>query len=266
MVQFISKDRIAQLAPSIFATEHDGLRSDRYTFVSSDKIIDSFDELGWGVTDAQQPTCRKSDPLHSKHLIRFRPRSSDLSFRDPRSNGDVFPEVIAYNSSNGTARFKLMSGAFSMVCSNGMTIRVPGFEEVGNTVSRKHIGWNPEIAYNAVQEMSESFPSFFKIVAEMTQHDLDPGTRLEMAQAARTLRFGESSTIDPGILLNPARDEDAGTDIWTTFNVLQERCVRGGYKLAKRTSRDLTNIDALDRVNSGLWTIAEDALEAVLAN
>jgi hypothetical protein len=274
MVNFIDKARIARIAPSVFAKDHDGLRSDRYTFVSSEKIIDAFDELGWGVTAATQPTSQinketnqpKSDPLHSKHLLRFRPRSNDLAFRDPRGNRDVFPEVVAFNSSNGTARFKLVSGAFSMICEHGMIIRVPGFEEVGDTVSRKHIGWDPQIAYNAVQEMSDSFPNFFKIVGEMTQHDLKPETRLEMAQAARTLRFGENSTIDPSILLNPARDDDAGTDIWTTFNILQERCVRGGYKLASRTARDLTNIDALDRVNTGLWTIAEETLETVLAN
>jgi len=33
--------------------------------------------------------------------------------------------------------------------------------------------------------------------------------------------------------------------------------------LNKRTSRELRNIDALDRVNTGLWDLAETALLAV---
>ena len=261
MVSFLTKEQISKAAPSVFATSHDGNRSERYTFVSSEKIIDTFQELGWGVTDAQQPTSRKSDPLHNKHLLRFRPISDDLSFRDPRGGKDVFPEIINYNSSNGTSRWKLVSGAFTMVCSNGLTIRVPGFEELGQELSRKHIGWDPQIAYNAVQDMSEAFPTFFEVVAEMTQHDLDDNQRLEMAQAARELRF-PSKDLDPTLLLTPRRSEDTGRDIWTTFNVIQENCIRPDFRL-KRPARVLSNIDALDKVNSGLWTIAEDALAAV---
>jgi hypothetical protein len=65
-------------------------------------------------------------------------------------------------------------------------------------------------------------------------------------------------------LLTLRRGEDSGRDIWTTFNVLQENCVRGGIKLTKRTSRDLTNIDALDRVNTQLWDVAEETLALVM--
>lgn len=264
MVNFLSTEQILDRAPSVFATEHDGLRSDRYTFVSSEKIIEGFNDLGWGVVDAGQPHSRKSNPLHNKHLLRFRPYSDEMAFRDPRSDREVYPEILSYNSSNGTSRWKLTSGAFSMVCSNGMTIRVPGFEEVGEDMSRKHIGFDPQIAYDAVQSMSDSFGGFFNTVAEMTQHDLDDSQRLDMALNARKIRFDGNDSIDPMLLLTLRRGEDAGRDIWTTFNVLQENCVRGGIKLTKRTSRDLTNIDALDRVNTQLWDSAEETLALVM--
>ena len=263
MVSFLTLDQIRDKAPSVFATEHDGLRSDRYTFVSSQKIMEGFDELGWGVVDAGQPFSRKSDPLHNKHLLRFRPRDAEMSFLDPRGGKEVFPEILSYNSSNGTSRWKLVSGAFSMVCSNGLTIRVPGFEHIGQDMSRKHIGFDPQIAYGAVQSMSDSFGDFFGTVAEMTQHDLSDEQRLSMALEARDIRFDGNDSIDPSLLLTLRRGEDSGRDIWTTYNVLQENCVRGGIKLAKRTSRDLQNIDALDRVNTQLWDAAESALGAV---
>ena len=263
MVSFLTLDQIQSKAPSVFATEHDGHRSDRYTFVSSEKIIEGFDDLGWGVVDAQQPNSRRSNPAHNKHLLRFRPRDGKMAFRDPRSDSEVYPEILSYNSSNGTSRWKLTSGAFSMVCSNGMTVRVPGFEDIGEDMSRKHIGFDPQIAYDAVQSMSDSFGGFFGTVAEMTQHDLDDSQRLDMALKAREIRFDGNDSIDPMLLLTLRRGADAGRDIWTTFNVLQENCVRGGIKLAKRTSRDLTNIDALDRVNTSLWDVAEETLAAI---
>jgi hypothetical protein len=90
-----------------------------------------------------------------------------------------------------------MSGAFSMVCSNGMTIRVPGFEHVGEDMSRKHIGFDPQIAYDAVQSMSDSFGGFFNTVAEMTQHDLTDDQRLDMSLKAREIRFDGNDSIDP---------------------------------------------------------------------
>ena len=149
-----------------------------------------------------------------------------------------------------------------MVCSNGLTIRVPGFEKVGEEISRKHIGWNPVYAYDAVNRISDSFGNFFGTVSDMVQVDLNDNQRTDMAASARELRFGETH-MDPRLLLAPRRGEDQGRDIWTTYNVLQENCIRGGFKLNKRTSRELRNIDALDRVNTGLWDLAETALLAV---
>ena len=261
MVTFLSKEQIAQAAPSVLAKSHDGLRSDRYTFVDSEQVIDTMHDLGWGVSDASQPKTRKADPLHAKHLVRFRPYDEDLSFSDPRTGGLVFPEIINYNSSNGTSRWRLESGAFSMVCSNGLTIRVPGFEHLGEELSRKHIAFDPQIAYDAVQNMAENFDGFFDTVVEMTQRDLTPGERTDFAVEARTIR-GWDDSIDPAVLLQPRRGEDVRNDVWTTFNVLQENLVRGGIKLAKRTSRTLNNIDQLSMVNAKLWDAAEKVLVA----
>jgi hypothetical protein len=98
----------------------------------------------------------------------------------------------------------------------------------------------------------------------MVQVDLHENQRVDMAASARELRFGKIH-MDPMLLLAPRRGEDQGRDIWTTYNVLQENCVRGGFKLNKRTSRELRNIDALDRVNTGLWDLAETALVELAA-
>lgn len=264
MVSLLTRTQIEERAPSVYATEHDGERSDRYTFVSTDRVISEFNDIGWGVREAMQPRCRKSDPLHSKHLLRFTPRADDLSFSDPRNPGNlVNPEILFFNSSNGSQRVKLMSGCFAMVCSNGMIVVVPGFEDLMETTSRKHQGFDANIIYAATQEMANNFEGFFNTVSEMTQHDLDGTSRMRFAREAAEIRFPDVD-VDAGRLLQTRRGADAGHDIWTTFNVIQENCIRGGFKLDKRTARELTNIDALDRVNSGLWDVAESMLVTAL--
>lgn len=265
MTQFLTLDQVSKLAPSALATGHDGNRSDRYTFVSSRDVIETFEGMGWGVAGAMQPKSRKSDPAHNKHILRFRPKDGGLAFRDPRGGKDVFPEIICNNSSNGTSRFLLESGAFSMICSNGLTIRVAGFEEIGEKFSRKHIGWDASLAFDTIKKMEESFGSFFTVVAEMTQHDLSPEQRFTFADMARKIRFQGNDSLDPKVLLTPRREADMGTDVWTTYNVIQENCVRGGFKLNKRTSRELTNIDALQKVNASLWDAAEETLALAMA-
>ncbi len=108
--------------------------------------------------------------------------------------------------------------------------------------------------------MVDGFGGFFQTVSDMIQVDLDEDQRADFAIAARDLLFPEKSIMDPMSLLAPRREKDTGCDIWTTYNVLPENCVRGGLKVSKRTSRNLTNIDALDKVNTGLWSKAEEIL------
>ena len=68
--------------------------------------------------------------------------------------------------------------------------------------------------------------------------------------------------MDVKDILKSTRVEDEGNSLWSTFNVLQEKLLKGGlvYKLPKgrqQTVRSLTNIDEQVRVNKGLWELAE---------
>jgi hypothetical protein len=66
-------------------------------------------------------------------------------------------------------------------------------------------------------------------------------------------------------LLTPNRGEDEGDDLWTTFNVVQEKYVRGGIETTsqrgRRTKlRGLQNIMAVNQLNTKLWTLAEEMI------
>ncbi len=67
---------------------------------------------------------------------------------------------------------------------------------------------------------------------------------------------------------------DRGTDLWTTFNVVQEHLLRGGMRYAgyipaeanqvfpthfvRNTTRPVAGLNEGQRLNKALWTLAEE--------
>lgn len=255
----LTKEMVRKIAPSVFAENHDGKRSSRYVFVSSEKIVDAFDDAGWGISSVQQPNVRRADKNHCKHTIRFRSKENALSFEDPRiktypgmENAIVYPEIIFNNSSNGTSRAKLLAGLFALVCHNGLTVST---FEMGE-FSKKHQGFDAEDAYNAAAKLQREMPSIIDVISQMREYEMNENERFELAHCAKVLRWGTTSDLDPKKLLEPKREADMGKDLWTTFNVIQETTIGGGFRLNRRKARRLNNVDALDTVNSGLWEAA----------
>ena len=52
--------------------------------------------------------------------------------------------------------------------------------------------------------------------------------------------------------------EDYADDLWTVFNVVQEKLIRGGIKLpTNRHSRPINNFVNDNTINTKLWELAE---------
>jgi len=69
-------------------------------------------------------------------------------------------------------------------------------------------------------------------------------------------------------LLRARRAADAGSDLWSVYNVVQENLIQGG--VLKRAAggrltrtRKVRAIREDVRINTGLWAIAERYLQAV---
>jgi hypothetical protein len=63
-------------------------------------------------------------------------------------------------------------------------------------------------------------------------------------------------------ILTPFRPEDEGNDLWTTFNVIQEKMMRGGFSYKSQRGRTtklrgIQSIQASNRLNTKLWEAAE---------
>jgi len=261
MVTFLQNSDIAKVAPSVFATEPCERMSDRYSFVSSERMIEQFDALGWGVTRAVQPKSYKRSADHKKHQLGFQRKDMDLTIEDPRSPGSmVFPEILVTNSSDGSSSLKMSAGLFALVCSNGLVVQSLDL----GSVQQRHMALTPEGVAEAIENISRLVPALADSIERWSELHLDEDQRFEMAHAGKVARWGETSDIDSRLLLNPRRHEDIGNDLWTVFNRVQENTVRGGFKGEgqKRLSRELTNLDALNRVNLSLWNAADGILQA----
>lgn len=109
----------------------------------------------------------------------------------------------------------------------------------------------------------------FKLVDEhrdaMRATTLTAGEQEVFAQAALSLKYESLATpapITPAQLLTPRRLEDAGPDLWSAYNRVQENLTQGGLQgrtaIGRRHStRPIQGIDQNLKINRALWILAE---------
>ena len=81
------------------------------------------------------------------------------------------------------------------------------------------------------------------------------------------IALDEATIMD---ILMPVREEDKGDDLWTVFNVCQEKMIKGGFhsvgknnKLRKQ--RGITSIKKDIEYNQQLWNLAMNYLPATVS-
>jgi hypothetical protein len=249
----ITLDQLKSQTPSVFATSPSTKMSDKYVFVPTMDILENFEREGWELASAKQV----GRGIHSVHELRL--RNGQL----PKV-GDTLVEAIIRNSHNGMASFRVSAGLHRLVCSNGLTVPTALAESFNIRHSRFDL--------DEVKRLTESFagklPKIEGSVKRMMEREMTIDEKIEFVRKSVGIRFGQDKVLNElqivG-LLTPNRDEDQGDDLWTTFNVVQEKYIRGGIETTsqrgRRTKlRGLENIMAVNQVNTKLWTLAEEML------
>lgn len=259
MVYFLTNDDLARSCPAALAEGPSNRVSDRYNFVSTQEIIEHFDALGWGVRSATQPRSYKRSPDNKKHVLRFREYEEDLVIPDPRG-GTALPEIVVINSSDGSSSLTVAGGLFACVCSNGLVVQTV---DLGRFKSR-HIRLDRPLLAETIMGIRHNFEVVGNKVTEMQGLRLNASQRAHLGNVAVDSRWGMDSGIVGPELLQTRREEDSGDDLWRVFNVVQENVIRGGFRseARPRAIRELTNLDAVNRVNLELWEAAETLLAA----
>ena len=253
---FLTREQVRTHAPSIFTTQGSPETSDRYAHIQTDRIISDMELLGWGVVDAKEVKARKGIGFQ-KHLVVFRNPDLMISAED---GDDVFPQILLTNSHDGKNAFTFTAGLFRMVCENGLVISTTEFE----SMKIRHYGYSFEELQVTIRAMVERLPLTIESLNKFRAVQLGQDQMLEFAQRALAARFTADEIgnieVDLAQLLEPTRAEDRGTDLWSVFNVVQEKLVGGMFSYTYgnkvRKARRIKNFKQDIIINEKLYDLA----------
>lgn len=284
----LSQERLMQLAPSAFSYSKADHLTDRYVSLHTSDLIPVMRDFGYVPVQAAQKGQRKSKTVpaidgaikesHSSHMISFAQESSILNSSDAR------PEIILYNSHDGSSSVQLYAGCFRFICSNGI-VAGDGFKSKMYH-SKSGISGFEELLKGTVQDL----PLLMERIDALKNVYYSPEQELEMAVRSLELRWDKynhtaftdddyKEQIDSikGTYFNSnsvtqalrcTRVADRSNDAFTVFNRVQEAVIRGKVDVVSvkdkdsypmlRKARAVNSVKENLRINSALWDIAED--------
>lgn len=258
----LSNEEINAIAPSVFATQPWVAQSERYAFVPTSNIIDAMRSAGFLPYSVAQSRSRISGKqFFTKHIVRFRPENNTLT-----QVGDTAVEAVLVNSHDGTSQFEESLGAFRLACLNGMMVA----EGIANIFKIRHTGNIIGDVIDATNNLLLEAPKVTETIKLWKTIDLKPVEALALAEEAHGLRFEEGAVAPtPDKLLQLRRREDSGTDLWSTFNRIQENTVQGGLRTytnsasggRRNRTRAVTGIAENNKLNRALWSLAAKMAE-----
>ncbi len=262
----LSSDDLRRCAPSVFAEHARPGVSARYTFVSTAQVVALLGAEGWEPVRASEQRVRLEDRVgYQMHEIRFA-RRADLE-AGAMQVGNTRPEMILQNAHDGSRAYRIDAGLYRLVCRNGLTVADADFAHV----SIRHVDVSAEAFAKAAQSVAENTPRALEAVARWQAVQLPQLKRVEFARRAAGLRWEADNPVmqalSPEKLLAPVRYGDAATDLWTTFNVVQEHLARGGDRYLGRAevggfrrnrTRPVGGLSEGQKLNKALWALASE--------
>jgi len=259
----LSNEQIMSAAPSVFATAPHFEVSDRYGFMPTINVVDALRNEGWMPVDATQKNVRDVSKRDlTTHLLRFRRLDNDIQV------GDSVVEILLKNAHDRSSAFVLHAGIFRMACANGIVIADSTFNKLSVRHGKNIVGDIIEGSCEVINEV----PAICETVETMQATELSGEERAIFAHTAYTYAHGERDedtlTSKESIInqmLRPKRYADKGTDLWSTFNVVQENIIKGGIRTSKigsngrvrrSTKRAVGNIDKNIKLNKAIFEMA----------
>jgi hypothetical protein len=239
----ISLDSLRQRVPAIFTKTPSPKVSNRYSFADSEYYLQKFIDADWFIHSARQVS--KSE---------YAPHQVILRNKDIATVGDLLPQLIFTNSHNGIKKMTMDTGIYRLVCSNGLVVPT----SITQSLSIKHIDLGDSTTDTIVNSFYEKIPIIMNNIDRMRNKILTNDEIDNFTYNALQIRFINAVGININDVVKPSRIEDYSDDLWTVFNVVQEKIIRGGIQLpSKRHSRPINNFVNDNDINTKLWQLAE---------
>lgn len=249
------------LFPTLATDQPHHSRSANYQHISTLDTLQRLESSGYGVTSVAVQRVRAPDRKgYEKHALTVRAFDAKPLTRV----GETFVEARIVNAHDGSAAWKIYAALLRLVCLNGMTAG-SAFDHV--TV--RHSGANLEARIvDGTAHVLDSFGTMESRLGDWSQivmTDSQVDSYLEQAHALRWPTATEAP-VSPRALGNVRRYADAGADLWTVYNRVQENGIRGGLRgriirddgTTRRVStRGITGIDQDTHFNRALFDLTE---------
>ena len=239
----ISLNSLRERVPAIFTKTPSPKVSDRYSFADSEYYLQKFIDADWTIHSARQVS--KSE---------YAPHQVILRNNDIATVGDLLPQLIFTNSHNGIKKMTIDTGIYRLVCSNGLVVPT----SITQSLSIKHLDLGDSTTDTIVNSFYEKVPIIMNNIDRMRNKILTDDEIDNFTYNALQIRFTNAIGININDVVKPLRIEDNSDDLWTVFNVVQEKLIRGGIQLpSKRRSRPINNFVNDNNINTKLWELAE---------
>ena len=261
-----SEEDLKRMAPAAFSRTVSPILTDRYSYFSTEDFLKAFTALGWEPYSVKQNGCNP----YSRHIIRL--LNPDMGYI-PVKGDKIRPQLIIDNSHDGFTKAQIHLGLFRLVCTNGLVLAIPG---LSTNVKWLHVGIDQKEMIEMLAETAEQYRQVGSHVSNMQQIALNEDQKQEFAIKAVAYRdprkfiledgtINESaihSALDIHDIYEPVRPQDEADDLWTLFNVVQERTIKGMFEMTspkgrKSSPRVITNGKRNLEYNKKLWTLAE---------
>lgn len=269
---YLSMDQIRAEVPSIFAPGKHESRSERFTFIPTGDVLLALLKEGFVPTEVRQGGSRiegKAD--FTKHMIRLRQHGNQPGIVGP--SDELYPELVLSNAHDGTAKWIMDHGAYRVRCANGMVT-----SKSYGQVKIPHRGDVIEQVIEGAFRVVKTLPNIIEQANQWKAIALTAHQQVAFATAARDLRWdrddagNSTAPVEPPALLEAYRYDDRGSDLWLTFNRLQENLLAGGArydhkdqngKHSRRTVRAVGDATNNRQLNQALWTLTEALAQQV---
>lgn len=270
---FLTKEELQKQCPMAFKELPTNPNvSGRYVQANTATVIDDLAKLGWYPVQAKQCRNKKnSSGIRSFHIVAF--QNPDIKITKTNDDGssvvDTYPRIILTNSHDGFNSFKFMLGLFRLVCSNGLVV----CDNQMVNMSIRHMNYTFEELRMVVKTAIEEVPNIVNTMNEMRNIQLTDEQKQELATEVIKIRKGieenETYEVEQDVIediLTPVREEDKSNDLWTIFNICQEKMIKGGFfnktnKNKLRKVKSITSIKKDMEYNQRLWLTASRYLK-----
>lgn len=262
----LSLQQLTTLTPAAFSSSKAERLTDRYVSLNTADMIPVLADYGYAPVQAAQKRSRVVGAAnHASHMIAFAKPNELFDNTDT-----IRPEIILYNSHDGTGAVKLFAGCFRFICSNGI-VAGEGFSS--RVYHSKALTGFEEVLRGTVK----TIPSLMQRIDRLRGITLSIDDAYDIAERSVATRWDFYNEQTKGVyatettvgnVLKINRNEDKGMDAFTVFNRIQEGVVRGNAMVKSlndrhphgimRKARNISSIKEHVRINSELWNIVDE--------